>query len=185
MTFQAGNPANPDAACSSGGAAAVSAAVFAAALILLSVPASAENELYRGQVVSVQDGDTITVTTTDYEQLRVRFYGIDCPEKNQNHGPEAKEYLTGLVFGKTVDIEVLDIDRYSRQVGLVRLDGTLINQRMIEAGYAWTYEQYCKVKDLCADFRNAESSARGRRAGLWADSDPVAPWDHRRSRRKR
>jgi endonuclease YncB( thermonuclease family) len=161
------------------------AVAFAAATVLLSCQARAENDLYRGQVVSVQDGDTITVTTTDYEQLRVRFYGIDCPEKNQDHGPEAKEYLTGLLHGKTVDIEVLDIDRYSRQVGLVRLDGRLINLSMVEAGYAWTYEQYCKVKDICDGFRQAERDARGRKAGLWAYPDPVAPWDHRRSRRGR
>ncbi|MDR1041222.1 MAG: thermonuclease family protein [Deltaproteobacteria bacterium] len=163
-------------------ATAFAVAALAAALLLAAPPASAES--YRGQVVSVQDGDTITVLTSDYERIRVRFYGIDCPEKNQAHGPEARDLLVGLVDGRTVDIEVLDIDRYSRYVALVRLDGTLINQRMVESGYAWVYEQYCKATDVCAALRQAEASARNLRAGLWSDPDPVAPWDHRRSRRK-
>jgi endonuclease YncB( thermonuclease family) len=166
-------------------AATLTVAAFAAVAALVLAPPLAAQENYRGEVVSVQDGDTITVLTTDFERIRVRFYGIDCPEKNQDHGPQAGDYLRGIVAGKTVDVEVLDTDRYSRQVGLVRLNGTLVNLSMVEAGYAWTYEQYCKAVEVCDSFRRAEAAAKVKKIGLWADPEPVAPWDHRRSKRKR
>ena len=34
---------------------------------------------WSGKVVGVADGDTIKVLR-DNEQVRIRFYGIDCPE---------------------------------------------------------------------------------------------------------
>jgi endonuclease YncB( thermonuclease family) len=49
----------------------------------------------------------------------------------------------------------LDTDRYSRQVALVTLDLRLVNQLMAEAGYAWTYEQYCRERAPCGRFRKA------------------------------
>jgi endonuclease YncB( thermonuclease family) len=57
----------------------------------------AQEERYRGEVVSVADGDTITVLTTDFERIKVRLYGVDCPEKGQPFGQEAKAYLNSLV----------------------------------------------------------------------------------------
>jgi endonuclease YncB( thermonuclease family) len=142
-------------------------------------------EIHRGQVIGVQDGDTITVRTEAFEQVRVRLYGIDCPEKAQPHGPEAGEHLYGIVYGKDVELEVIDIDRYSRYVALVRLGGELVNERMVRDGYAWTYERYCRLEGACADFRAAEKAAREARAGLWADGAPVAPWEHRSHKRHR
>lgn len=35
-------------------------------------------------VTKVSDGDTITVRQTTGEELKVRFCGIDAPEKNKN-----------------------------------------------------------------------------------------------------
>lgn len=163
---------------------AAASLLAASALLLPACPAGA-GDLYRGQVVSVQDGDTITVQSTDFERLRVRLYGIDCPENRQAFGDEARDYLYGLVHGRAVELDVLDVDRYSRHVALVTLDGELVNSRMAEAGYAWTYERYCKERGPCERIREAERSARGRKAGLWADPSPIPPWEYRGSRRGR
>jgi endonuclease YncB( thermonuclease family) len=146
---------------------------------------SAQPEKYRGQVVSVADGDTITVLTTDFERIKVRFYGIDCPEKDQPYGQEAKNFLTGLINGKTVDIEVMDIDRYSRYVGLVRFDGALLNQSLVEGGYAWLYEQYCEDKLVCGALRAGEKAARSQKRGLWSEPSPTPPWDWRKAKRSK
>jgi endonuclease YncB( thermonuclease family) len=141
------------------------------------------NDHYRGQVISVQDGDTITVRTEDFEQLRVRFYGIDCPEKKQAYGDEAKNYLYGLVYGKTVDLEVVDIDRYSRYVAIVRLGDVIINVVMVREGYAWLYEAYCKEPNLCNLITQAENEAKSQNKGLWQDTSPLEPWNYRRGNR--
>ena len=42
-----------------------------------------------GKVVGISDGDTITVLTPDHRQIKVRLYGIDCPEKGQAFGQGA------------------------------------------------------------------------------------------------
>jgi endonuclease YncB( thermonuclease family) len=138
-----------------------------------------------GQVISVQDGDTITVRTSDFEQIRVRFYGVDSPEKDQAYGKEARAFLNKIVYGKTVELEVMDIDRYSRYVCLVNMDGTLLNLVMVANGFAWTYDDYCKDRAICEKFRDAEDQAQNQRFGLWSDPNALPPWAHRKAKRKR
>ena len=52
--------------------------LFAFFSVFLTLPAYAG--IY-GQVVSVADGETLTVLTADNEQIRVRLYVTDAPEK--------------------------------------------------------------------------------------------------------
>ncbi|MDR2141528.1 MAG: thermonuclease family protein [Deltaproteobacteria bacterium] len=144
-----------------------------------------ERELYSGKVIKVSDGDTITVLTTDYERIKVRFYGIDSPEKKQPHGEEAQQALAALIADKDVTIEEVDTDRYSRVVGLVRLNGQLINLAMVEAGWAWLYPQYCKISQVCSELARAESKARAQGLGLWRAADPTEPWEFRKQKRKK
>jgi len=42
-----------------------------------------------GKVISVADGDTITVLDSSKKQHKIRLYGIACPEKGQPFGKEA------------------------------------------------------------------------------------------------
>jgi endonuclease YncB( thermonuclease family) len=46
---------------------------------------------------------------------------------------------------------------------------------MVRKGYAWHFKKYSSDKILAAD----EDHAKSMRAGLWADNEPVAPWDFR------
>lgn len=69
-------------------------------------------ESFDGNVVSVADGDTITVLTDQKRQIKVRLYGIDCPESRQAYGSRAKQFTSGKVFGQRVHVEVMDVDRY-------------------------------------------------------------------------
>jgi len=75
------------------------------------------------KVVSVADGNTITVLHND-QNKEIRLYGIDCPEKGQSHGEQAKALTTALVARRNVDVEQKDIDRYGRVVGLVKVEAT-------------------------------------------------------------
>jgi Staphylococcal nuclease homologue len=49
--------------------------------------------------------------------------GINAPKNGQAFGTKARENLAAKVFRKTVRIEVIDVDRYRREVGwlIVRL----------------------------------------------------------------
>jgi endonuclease YncB( thermonuclease family) len=157
--------------------------LFSAVLLLgLSVdrPIRAASETYVGTVERVVDGDTIAFLTSDFERVRVRLYGIDAPERNQAGGAASSAALKAMIEGRTVTVEVLDVDRYSRLVGLIHLDGRLVNLAMVAKGQAWVYDRYCRVKKVCREMTRAQDIARSGRAGLWADPHPIPPWDHRR-----
>ena len=81
---------------------------------------------WSGKVIGIADGDTITVLR-DKEQVRIRLYGIDCPERGQAFSKKAKQFTSEMVFGKVVEIEPVDIDRYGRTVGLVTVYKSLVN----------------------------------------------------------
>ena len=53
-------------------------------------------------VVSVADGDTVTLLDANLRQHRIRLSGIDAPEKRQPFGNRSRLHLGALVFGKQV-----------------------------------------------------------------------------------
>lgn len=142
--------------------------------LILSIALLASSDIC-GKVVSVTDGDTITVLV-DREQVKVRLDGIDAPERRQAYGNAAREKLAGLVFGKTVTVKTHGKDRYGRTIGTVIAGERSVNLQMVEAGLAWHYVEYSKDVELA----RAEREARAAKRGLWADTAPVAPWEFRK-----
>lgn len=136
-------------------------------------------ETIQGRVVAVLDGDTVTVLDSAEQQHRVRFFGIDAPEKAQAYGQVSKRNLSDLVFNREVVVEVADRDRYGRKVGRIFVDGQDANLLQVRAGLAWAYRQYLKGEHREA-YIAAEAEARGARRGLWGDPDPTPPWEWRR-----
>jgi endonuclease YncB( thermonuclease family) len=78
-----------------------------------------------GKVVRIADGDTLTVLDSANVLRKIRLAGIDAPEKKQPFGTEAREALADKVFGQVVRVEVIDVDRYRREVGRIYLGGPL------------------------------------------------------------
>lgn len=117
-------------------------------LFLLFIPATCFS--WPAKVVSVSDGDTITVLHSG-RQEKIRLYGIDTPEKNQDYGQQAKQITSTLIAGRKVDIETKAVDRYGRPVGLVTVDGQSLNELIVQNGSAWVYRQYCKER-FCSDW---------------------------------
>jgi endonuclease YncB( thermonuclease family) len=52
---------------------------------------------------------------------------------------------------------------------------------VIATGHAWHYGRY----DHTAALEAAERNARAARRGLWADAEPVPPWEWRKSEKRR
>lgn len=148
-------------------------------LFLLAPPCAAS--AWESRTRSVHDGDSINVVNAEGALVNIRLYGIDAPETRQPYGQQAKKRLGKLVARKHVRIEVLDTDRYGRNVALVRTaDGTLANEEMVRAGLAWVYDEYCTRDDICQPLRTAQAEARTAGRGLWADSEPTPPWQWRK-----
>ncbi len=135
-----------------------------------------------GKVISVADGDTITILDSSKQQHKIRLYGIDTPEKKQACGMAAKQYTSRLAYKKVADVNVIDTDRYGRSVGVVTVDGVNVNESILNAGYAWQYGKYCK-KQFCGAWLKYQNKAKAAKKGLWRDKQPTAPWDWRKAKR--
>lgn len=148
-------------------------------LLCLCWPAHAET--ITGRVVSIADGDTLTVLDPRNAQHKVRLAGIDAPESGQPFGQASKRNLSALAFGKQVSIETKKTDRYGRAIGLVTFDGQDVNLAQLKTGLAWFYRQYASELDTDrrTAYERAEREAREARRGLWAEPSPVAPWEYR------
>ena len=162
--------------------------IILAAIISLTLqadPALAQSLV--GKVVSVADGDTITILDRDRTQHKIRLSGIDAPERSQAFGRLSREHLASLVAGEKVAVETDKTDRFGRSVGKVLLHGRDINLTMVAAGLAWHYKKY-EMEQPAVDrlsYANAEVQALESRAGLWRDPEPTAPWDGRTAKRSR
>jgi endonuclease YncB( thermonuclease family) len=131
----------------------------------------------KGKVVGVSDGDTITALVNK-TPIKVRLYGIDCPEKRQAFGTKAKQFTSSLVFGKSVTLVVHGKDCYGRTIGKVILPyGKNLNHEILRAGFGWWYSR-CAPNDSV--LKKLEAEARRSRVGLWVDPNPIEPWNFRR-----
>lgn len=70
-----------------------------------------------GVVVSIADGDTLTLLDGSRQEHRVRLAGIDAPEKRQDFGQRAKQSLSAMSYLATV--HGTKSDRYGRVLGRV------------------------------------------------------------------
>ena len=90
--------------------------------------------------------------------------------------------VTALVFGKDVEVEPVDVDRYGRTVALVAVFKRLVNEELVNAGFAWVYTHYC-TQPICERWKALEQEAREAKRGLWADPHAIPPWEFRRKER--
>ncbi|MDD3465001.1 MAG: thermonuclease family protein [Candidatus Cloacimonetes bacterium] len=148
-------------------------------IVLLAVRFLSAKEI-RGQVVSIQDGDTITVLQ-GRTTCKVRLAAVDCPEKGQAFGNVARQFTSDLVFGKAVKVKYEELDRYNRYLGTVYIGGKNLNKELLKAGLAWHYKQYSKDPVLAA----LEVRARQDRKGLWSDPKAIPPWEFRHLKREK
>lgn len=132
---------------------------------------------FASSVIGVLDGDTIEVLH-DNRPERIRLSGIDCPEKGQAYGTKAKQATSALVFGKEVTLETHGTDKYGRTIADVSLpDGLNVNLELVRNGWCWWYQKYAPDNVILAELQRR---ARRSGLGLWADPNPVPPWEWRK-----
>jgi len=128
----------------------------------------------KGRVAAIIDGDSFKLTS-DGQVYRVELAGVDAPEIGQAYSDTSLFYLTELIDGREVRIEVYGTNDYGDIIGEVFLDQLSINRVMLREGYAWA------ARDEYGDksWDGLESVARNRGLGLWRLGSPKAPWDYR------
>ncbi|MBW3523551.1 MULTISPECIES: thermonuclease family protein [unclassified Chryseobacterium] len=148
-------------------------------LLLFPVILFSQNRSYK--VIGVKDGDTVEILMDGKPQV-VRLSHIDCPEKKQPFGNNAKQFASDLCFGKKVKLSTgWKKDRNKRLLAEIILsNGKNLNKELVKNGFAWHYKKYSKDNS----YDDLEKQARKLKVGLWTDKSPTAPWEWRRSRKK-
>lgn len=144
-----------------------------------------------GKVVYVYDGDTVKVTDQDGNNYRIRLKGIDAPESKQRYGDKSRNNLIRLVGGKEVLIDGGKKDHHGRIIAKLwvqpidcnRCPKSLdANLEQVSSGMAWWYS-FFKRDQSPTDrkrYAAAEIQAKTKKAGLWADPNPMAPYKWRK-----
>ncbi len=146
-------------------------------IILMAWLAAAPGEVLKGEAVAVNAGDLLAVRVGG-KARKVRLAEIDSPELKQTFFRQAKQYAEKLVLGKPVELRVKSVDRYGTWIADVVLPGgTLLNKKMVEAGWAWHYRVELPVNPRLAKL---EYDAWSKKIGLWVEPQPTPPWEFRR-----
>jgi endonuclease YncB( thermonuclease family) len=138
-------------------------------------------------IAKVTDGDTIRI-----EGKKIRFFGIDAPEKkqqckkpwltisfisfNKNYpcGQISTDKLKKKINNKLLICKWSNKDRYKRYIAECFKDKTNINAWMVRNGYAVAYRKYSKK------FVSQEIFAKKEKLGLWSGTF-MMPWDYRKN----
>lgn len=117
------------------------------------------------EIERVADGDTVLLTNGQ----KVRYIGIDTPERGKPYYDEATETNRSLAEGKTVRLELdkRETDRYGRTLAYIYVGDTFVNAEIIGKGYArsYSYLPNMKYNDV---FAKAERNAKKKGFGIWA-----------------
>lgn len=102
--------------------------------------------VYKAKVVSVYDGDTITVNidlgfNVTWHNVKLRLYGINTPEMNTPEGKDVSQRLKDRLLGQEVTIETLKdkTEKYGRYLAKVYLADECINDTLVKTGDAKPY----------------------------------------------
>ena len=144
------------------------------ACILVSGVAGADT--LTGRVVSVADGDTLTLVTDGNKRLRVRLADIDAPERKQRFGARSRQSLIELCLKKPAEVVTRARDDYKRFIGAVHCSGVDAASEQVKRGMAWVS---ARQTSAVTPLYELETIARLRQVGLWADDEPTPPWEWR------
>jgi endonuclease YncB( thermonuclease family) len=149
-------------------------------LLVLLVSVSLTAQTFTATVTRVKDGDTFVVVDDSKAEHTIRLQGVDCPEKKQPFGVEATAFTTKSILGKTVTVEVVNRDKYYREVAWITYDKKLnLSRELLKVGLAWHYREYDNSRYL----RTLENRAKKAKLGLWADENPIYPSIYRNTKK--
>lgn len=109
------------------------------------------------QLQRVIDGDTIVA-----DDIKIRLWGIDAPEKKSDYYFASKLLLESLLDGGKLTCKLIEKDRYERHVMHCLIDGIDVGSMMVHMGMAKDYSKYS------GDYYQLEQNeARAKERGIW------------------
>jgi endonuclease YncB( thermonuclease family) len=153
----------------------LTAAVFTVSVVSAAPYVHAEDLLVK--VIEVPQGDLMTARLNG-QFIKLRLYGVDCPEPKQRYGREARRAVAGLVYGRDVVVRLKGKDESGRLfVEMIFEGGRNLNQLLVQEGLAWLVTSTSPGPVLTEMQERAQLEKRG----LWHDPSPIPPWQWRAS----
>lgn len=89
------------------------------------------------RVINIIDGDTIDVLI-DGVEYRVRYIGVNTPERDEVCYQDATDANAALVEGQTVTLvmDVSETDRYGRLLRYIYVGDVFVNEALVRDGWA-------------------------------------------------
>ena len=126
-------------------------------LITYSIVNSAENNVVKGKA-RIIDGDTIEIN-----KEKIRFGGINSPERNETGYRLAKDKLIEKISNNILTcVREKNKDKYRRTVAECFIDGESLSSFMVRKGYACDYIYYSKGK-----YAKEQKYAKANKLGVW------------------
>mgnify|MGYP001414531273 FL=1 len=126
-------------------------------LITYSIVNSAENNVLKGKA-RIIDGDTIEIN-----KEKIRFGGINSPERNETGYRLAKDKLIEKIANNILTcVREKNKDKYRRTVAECFIDGESLSSFMVREGYACDYIYYSKGK-----YAKEQKYAKANKLGVW------------------
>ena len=126
-------------------------------LFIFSFAYSSEKNIAKGKAIII-DGDTIKISDE-----KIRFAGIDTPEKNKIGHEFSKQKLQEKIGNNTVIcIREPKLDPWGRTVAECFIGYESISSFMVKNGYACDYVKYSKKK-----YAKEQEYAKSRKLGIW------------------
>ncbi len=135
--------------------------------ITLSLPAGMSlANLEEARVEEVIDGDTIDVRL-DGKSVRVRYYGVDTPERGDRCFREATDRNEALVGGRVLLLaDARDEDAFGRELRYVFTpDGVSVDATLVAEGFGLAWRQDGRYRGEIIYFEDGAKAAR--RGCLW------------------
>ena len=129
------------------------------------IPTGTTREL--GTVTNVVDGDTIDVLIGG-ETFRVRYIGMDTPERGDPYFSEATDKNSQLLQGQSVTLikDVSETDQFGRILRYVVSGNEFVNYKLVRQGYALA-STYTPDVACSSAYAEAQNIAASEGLGLW------------------
>lgn len=128
-------------------------------MLIIAIPfgsgCSGDAQCITGKVTEIVDGDTIKV-----DNKSIRFSLTSTPEIYDEKGILAKKYVEKICpIGSTVLVDEDDLQTqgsYGRIIGLIKCNGKILNEEILESGHGEISIQHCKT----SEFANSDWAKR-------------------------
>jgi len=153
--------------------------------VLALVSATLAQGAVTGKVVEVLDGRTL-VMETSAGRVTVKLQYIEVPEEGQPLYAIAKDHLSQLSLGRSVEHKTRRLLQ-GRSIGrTVTFEGVDLSLQMIRDGAAWHEPKATsdQAADESADYSANQELAKNEKRGVWSVPGLKTPWEVRADNEK-